>query len=70
MLMAKAVAKKRRIVRREWTVAEVKELRRHSKDKTPVKSVSRTLKRTPAAIRLKAAKLGIRMGHRRPAKKK
>jgi hypothetical protein len=70
MLMAKAVTKKKRIVRREWTTAEVKELRQHSKDKTPVKMISKTLKRTPAALRQKAHSLRIRLGHRRATRKK
>ena len=34
--MAKTIGRKSRIVRREWKSAEVKELKKHSKDKTPV----------------------------------
>ena len=67
--MAKTVGRKRRIVRREWKSAEVKELKKHSKDKTRVKTVSRALKRTPAAVRQKAHALGIPVGHRRTKKK-
>jgi len=59
-----AVARTKRVIRREWTRDEVKELRRHSKGKTPVKTVSRALKRTPAALRQKAYALGISLGHR------
>jgi hypothetical protein len=62
--MAKAGAIKKRVVRRDWTRAEVKELKKHSKGKTPVKTVSRALKRTPAALRQKAYALGISLGHR------
>ena len=47
--MAKTIATRKRIVRRDWTRADVKELRQHSKDKTPVKTISRALKRTPGA---------------------
>ena len=59
-----AVARTKRVIRREWTRDEVKELKKHSKNKTPVKTVSRALKRTPAALRQKAYALGISLGHR------
>jgi hypothetical protein len=67
--MPKTVARKKAVVRRDWTRAEVKELKKHSKGKTPVKTVSRALKRTPAALRQKALSLGIPLGHRRSKKK-
>jgi len=60
-------AKKR--VAREYTKADEKELRAHSKAKTPVTKISKLTKRTVAALRAKAGKLGIRLGHLRPAKK-
>jgi hypothetical protein len=56
---------KKRVVRRDWTRDEVRELKRHSKDKTRVKAISRALKRTPGAVRQKAYALGIPVGHRR-----
>jgi hypothetical protein len=52
--MAKVIARRKRVVRRDWTRAEVKELRKHSKDKTRVKTISRALKRTPGALRQNA----------------
>ena len=58
-------AKKKTVVRREYTKADVKELRAHSKAKTPVKEISKLTKRTVAALRAKAGKLGIALGHRR-----
>ena len=67
--MATKVTRKKRVVRREWTSAEVRELKQHSKNKTPVRTVSRALKRTPAALRQKAYALGIPLGHRRSKKK-
>jgi hypothetical protein len=63
-----AIARRRRAVRRDWTRDEIKELKKHSKDKTRVKTVSRALKRTPAAVRQKAHALGIPLGHRRSKK--
>jgi len=59
-----AVAKTKRVTRRDWTRDEVKQLSKHSKGKTPVKTVSRVLKRTPGALRQKAYTLGISLGHR------
>jgi hypothetical protein len=68
--MAKTTATRKRVVRRDWTRADVKELRRHSRDRVPVKTISRTLKRSPGALRQKARVLGIPLGHRRPKKKR
>ena len=62
-------AKKKIVVRREYTKADEKELRAHSKAKTPVDKISKLTKRTVAALRAKAGKLGIPLGHLRPAKK-
>ena len=47
--MAKPIVRTKRLVRRDWTRAEVKELKQHSKDKTRVKAISKALKRTPGA---------------------
>jgi hypothetical protein len=63
--VATAIRKKKRAIRRDWTRDEVKELKKHSKDKTRVKAISRTLKRTPGAVRQKARALGIPVGHHR-----
>ena len=68
--MAKTIARTKRVVRRDWTRADVKELRQHSKDKTHVRTISRALKRTPGALRQKARALGIPLGHRRTKKKR
>jgi hypothetical protein len=56
--------KVKRVVRREWSTQDEKELRRNSKSKTPVKDISKALKRTPGALRQKARSLGLRIGHR------
>jgi hypothetical protein len=68
-VMAKTIVRTKRVVRRDWTRAEVKELRQHSKDRTRVKTISRALKRTPGALRQKARVLGIPLGHQRTKKK-
>jgi hypothetical protein len=51
--------------RREWTKADVKELKAHSKAKTPVVKISKQTKRTIGALRQKALILGIGLGHQR-----
>jgi hypothetical protein len=59
-----AKAPKKR-VRREYSKADLKELRAHSKAKTPVKTIAKLTKRTEAALRVKARSLGIPLGHQR-----
>ncbi len=58
-------AKKKTVVRREYTKADVKGLRAHSKAKTPVVKIAKLTKRSVGSLRQKALKLGIRLGHRR-----
>jgi hypothetical protein len=53
----------KRTKRAAWTKEHVRDLKVHSKSKTPV--VSKAMKRTPGAIRQKALSLGIAIGHRR-----
>jgi hypothetical protein len=48
-----------------WTKEHVRDLKAHSKSKTPVVKISKAMKRTPGAIRQKALSLGIAIGHRR-----
>ena len=57
--------KNRKAVRREWTKADVRELKAHSKARTPVTKISREAKRTIGALRQKALHLGIGLGHQR-----
>jgi hypothetical protein len=62
---AKKTATKKKTVRREYTTADVKELRAHSKAKTPVAKIAKLTKRSEGSLRQKALKLGIRLGHQR-----
>ena len=48
---------KKKIARREYTKADVKELRAHSKAKTPVAKIMKLTKRTEGSLRQKALKL-------------
>ena len=65
--MAKKTAKKRakRRTRIAYTKAEVRELRAHSKARTPVKKIVKAMKRSEGSLRQKALSLGIGLGHRR-----
>jgi hypothetical protein len=60
--MAKRVKK---VARRPYTKADVKELRAHSKARTPVTKIARQMKRTEASLRQKALTLNIGLGHQR-----
>jgi len=51
--------------RRSWSTAEVRELRAHSRSKSPVKKIAKAMKRTAGALRQKALSLGLPLGHRR-----
>jgi len=62
---AKKTATKKKPVRRKYTKADVKELRTHSKAKTPVAKIAKLTKRSEGSLRQKALKLGIRLGHQR-----
>ena len=59
------MAKKKKTVRREYTQADVRALRAHSKAKTPIAKIAKTMKRTVGSLRMKAHNLGISLGHRR-----
>jgi hypothetical protein len=61
--VAKSARKK--IGRREYTKADVRELRAHSKARTPVVKIAKMTKRTVGSLRQKALKLGLRLGHQR-----
>jgi hypothetical protein len=63
--VAKKTKAKKKIIRREYTKADVKELRAHSKARTPIVKIAKLTKRTEGSLRQKALRLGIRLGHRR-----
>jgi hypothetical protein len=52
-------------VRKPWTKEDVRELKTHSKARTPVAKVAKAMKRTEGAVRQKATAIGIGLGHRR-----
>jgi hypothetical protein len=48
-----------------WTAQDHRDLKAHSKARTPVAKISKAMKRTVGAIRQKARILGVAIGHRR-----
>jgi hypothetical protein len=60
--MAKRVAPR---VLKPWTKDDVRELKAHSRARTPVVKVSKAMKRTVGALRRRAGILGVGLGHRR-----
>ena len=58
-------ATKKRVKRREWTKADIKDLKAHSKARTPVVKIAKLTRRTVGALRQKALHLGIGLGHQR-----
>jgi hypothetical protein len=57
--------KKTNGAKRAWTKANERELKGHSRAKTPVVKISKIMKRTIGALRQRAFKLGFALGHRR-----
>jgi hypothetical protein len=55
----------RKIKRREWTKEDIREIKGHSRSRTPVAKMSKVMKRTAGALRQKAWDLGLPLGHRR-----
>ncbi len=50
--------------RREWTRADVRELKTLARQKTPAAKIARALKRTVGATRQKAFSLGVSLNSR------
>jgi len=57
--------KTKRAKRREWSKEDVREIKGHSRARTPVAKMSKLMKRTAGALRQKAFDLGLSLGHRR-----
>jgi hypothetical protein len=57
--------KTKRRTHREWTRDDVRDIKTHSRAKTPVAKISKLMKRSAGALRQKALHLGLSLGHRR-----
>ncbi|GEC17597.1 hypothetical protein J2S34_002290 [Nitrobacter winogradskyi] len=53
------LAKKKTIVRRDWTKDDVRKLKTLAKQKAGVAKIAKTLKRTPGATAAKACTIGV-----------
>jgi hypothetical protein len=53
------------VKKKKWETSDLKALRVHSRKRTPIKRVSKELKRTIGALRWKACQLGIGLGEDR-----
>ena len=63
--VTEAMPKKKSPVRNPWTKEDLRQLKAHSKTRTPVVEVAKAMKRTEAAVRQKAKTIGVGLGHRR-----
>jgi hypothetical protein len=59
------VAQRKTAHKAPWTKEDVRELKAHSKVRTPLPVIAKKMKRTERALRRKAGILGIGLGHRR-----
>jgi hypothetical protein len=59
------VAQKKTAHGAPWTKEDVRELKAHSKARTPLPEIAKKMKRTERALRRKAGILGIGLGHNR-----
>jgi hypothetical protein len=59
------MAKKKKVLRQPWTKEQLRELKMHSRAKTPVAKIAKAMKRTVGALRQKAFQLGMSLGHQR-----
>ena len=64
-VMAKLTKSNGRRKRAPWTKDDLRELKMHSKSKTPVAKIAKAMRRSEGAIRQKAMMLDIGVGHRR-----
>ena len=55
---------KKKIVRREWTKADKRQMKAMAKTRVGVGKIAKALKRTPGATAVMAAKLGVSLSMR------
>jgi hypothetical protein len=58
------MAKAKKIVRREWTKDDVRQMKTMARAKVGVRKISKSLKRTPGATAAMATKLGVSLSMR------
>jgi hypothetical protein len=58
------LAKKKKTVRREWTKDDVRQMKMLAKQKVGADTIAKKLKRTPAAVKVRASVLGVSLDTR------
>jgi len=58
------MTKAKKIVRREWTKDDVRQMKTMAKAQAGVSKIAKSLKRTPGATSVMAAKLGVSLSMR------
>jgi hypothetical protein len=58
------MAKAKKVMRREWTKDDVRQMKTMAKSKVGVRKIAKSLKRTPGATTVMAAKLGVSLSMR------
>ena len=58
------MAKAKKTVRRKWTSDDVRQMKTMAKAKAGVRRIAKSLKRTPGATTVMAAKLGVSLSMR------
>ncbi len=58
------MAKKKKVIRREWTATDIHKLKGLAKKKVGVEKIARALKRTVSATAVKASSLGVSLDTR------
>ena len=56
------MAKKKENHRRLWTKSDLRDLKRHSRNRTPMNMVVKEMQRTVGALRWKASQMGFGLG--------
>jgi len=56
---------KKKVTRKQYTAADIKLLKQHSKARPPVARIVKQMKRSEGSLRQKALSLGIGLGHQR-----
>jgi len=58
------MARTKKIARREWSKEDIRQMKTMAKAKAGVTKIAKSLKRTPGATQVKAAKLGVSLSTR------
>jgi hypothetical protein len=64
------MAAKRRVVRREWSSRDLRELKTLARQRTPARMIGRRLKRSEGAVRQKAFAMGLSLRTRQASRSK